>query len=171
MYYSNKDVRLEEMPMPEIGPCELLLKVAASGICGSDVMEWYRRDKVPLVLGHEVAGVIAAAGEGVKHYRVGDRISAAHHVPCNTCHYCLKGHHTVCETLLKGTHFDPGGFAEYVRIPAINVDRGVFKIPEGVSFEDASFMEPLACVSRGQRHVGLKPGQTDMPLLWNLWPV
>jgi L-iditol 2-dehydrogenase len=164
MYYSNEDVRVQEMPVPKIGHGELLMKVKASGICGSDVMEWYRRDKVPLVLGHEVAGDVVSVGEGVEKFKEGDRVAATHHVPCNTCHYCLNGHHTVCETLLRGTHFDPGGFAEYVRVPAINVDRGVFKIPEDMTFEDASFMEPLACVLRGQRNAGLKPGQSVLVL-------
>ncbi len=164
MYYSNKDVRLEEMPVPEIGPGELLMKIFASGICGSDVMEWYRRDKVPLVLGHEVAGEVVEAGEGVDKFKVGDKIAVTHHVPCNTCHYCLNGHHTMCETLLKGTHFYPGGFAEFVRVPAINVDRGAFKIPEGVSYEAASFMEPLACVLRGQRNARLSLGQCVLVL-------
>ncbi len=160
LYYSNNDVRLEEMPVPEIGDNEILMRVIASGICGSDVMEWYRRDKVPLVLGHEVAGEIAATGKGVEKFRKGDRIAATHHVPCNTCHYCLNDHHTACKTLQKGTHFDPGGFAEYIRIPAINVDRGTFLIPEGVSYENASFMEPLACVIRGQKGARLKSGQS-----------
>jgi len=160
VYYSNKDVRLEEMSIPEIGPGELLMKAVASGICGSDVTEWYRRDKVPLVLGHEVAGEVVSVGEGVEEFKIGDRVAATHHVPCNSCHYCLNGHHTVCDTLLRGTHFDPGGFAEYVRVPAINVDRGVFKIAESVSFEDASFMEPLACVLRGQKKASLSPGQS-----------
>ena len=164
MYYSNKDVRLEEMPVPEIGPGELLMRVVAGGICGSDVMEWYRRDKVPLVLGHEVAGEVVEAGEGVTGFKPGDRVAATHHVPCNTCHYCLAGHHTICKTLLKGTHFYPGGFAEYVRIPAINVDRGVFHIPAEVSYEAASFMEPLACVFRGQKNARLKPGQCVLVL-------
>jgi L-iditol 2-dehydrogenase len=164
MYYSNTDVRVEEAPVPEVGPGELLMRVVASGICGSDVMEWYRRDKVPLVLGHEVAGEVVEVGEGVEKFKSGDRIAATHHVPCNTCHYCLSDHHTMCETLLKGTHFYPGGFAEYVRIPAINVDRGVFHLPEDVSYENASFMEPLACVLRGQRSAGLKPGQSALVL-------
>ena len=164
MYYSNKDVRLEEMPVPEIGPGELLMRVVAGGICGSDVMEWYRRDKVPLVLGHEVAGEVVEAGEGVTGFKLGDRVAATHHVPCNTCHYCLAGHHTICKTLLKDTHFYPGGFAEYVRIPAINVDRGVFHIPAEVSYEAASFMEPLACVFRGQKNARLKPGQCVLVL-------
>ena len=157
MYYSNQDVRLEEMPTPQIGPGELLLRVEASGICGSDVMEWYRIHKVPLVLGHEVAGVVESVGGGVEHYKVGERVTAAHHVPCNTCHYCLSGNHTVCDTL-RQTNFDPGGFAEYIRLPAINVDRGVFLLPEEVSFEEATFVEPVACVLRGQRRAGMKAG-------------
>jgi len=159
MYYSNRDVRLEEMPVPRIGPGELLLRVEASGICGSDVMEWYRKDRVPLVLGHEIGGEVVAVGDGVERYRVGDRVSASHHVPCNTCRYCLSGHHTVCDTLRR-TNFDPGGFAEYLRLPTINVDRGVYPLPAEVSFEEATFIEPLACVLRGQRLARLQPGQT-----------
>jgi L-iditol 2-dehydrogenase len=159
MYYSNRDVRLEEMPVPQIGAGEILMRVEASGICGTDLLEWYRLHKAPLVLGHEVAGVIAAAGEGVKHYKVGDRICAAHHVPCNTCHYCVSGHHTVCDTLRR-TNFEPGGFAEYVRLPRINVEQGIFPLPDGVSFEEATFVEPLACVLRGQRLAHPQPGQT-----------
>jgi len=159
MYYNNHDVRVEEMPIPKIGPGELLMKVWASGICGSDVMEWYRLSRAPLVLGHEVAGEVVQVGDGVKGYREGDRISAAHHVPCNTCHYCLSGHHTVCDTL-RQTNFDPGGFAEYVRLPAINVDRGVFSLPDEVSFEEATFIEPMACVLRGQQRAGMQAGQS-----------
>ena len=159
MYYNNRDLRLEEMSVPQIGPGELLLRIEASGICGSDVMEWYRREKVPLVLGHEIAGEVVEVGEGVQHYKEGDRISASHHVPCNTCRYCLKGHHTVCETL-RQTHFDPGGFAEYVRLPAINVDRGVYPLPDNVSFEEATFIEPLACVFRSLRKARFQPGET-----------
>jgi len=157
MYYSNSDVRIEEADVPRIKPGELLVRVEASGICGSDVMEWYRRHKIPLVLGHEIAGVVAEAGNGVTAFRAGDRITAAHHVPCNTCRYCLKGDHTVCETL-RQTNFDPGGFAEYVRLPAINVDRGAFHLPDRVSFEEASFVEPIACVLRSHRRAGLRPG-------------
>ncbi len=157
MYYSNSDVRLEELPMPVAGPGELVVRIEASGICGSDVMEWYREDKVPLVLGHEIAGEVMAVGEGVERFREGDRVSVTHHVPCMTCHYCHSGHHTVCETL-RTTSFDPGGFAEYVRVPAINVDRGTFLLPDTLSWEEGSFMEPLACVLRGQRQAGFFPG-------------
>lgn len=163
MYYNNQDVRAEEMPKPKIGPGELLLKMKASGICGSDLMEWYRLKKAPLVLGHEVTGEIAEVGEGIKNYKVGDRIFAAHHVPCNTCRYCLNGNHTACQTL-HTTNFYPGGFAEYIRVPALNVDRGVFILPDNVSFEEGTFIEPLACVVRGQRSADLKPGQSVLIL-------
>jgi L-iditol 2-dehydrogenase len=159
MYYSNKDVRLEEMPVPDIGPGEMLVRVMASGICGSDVMEWYRRDRAPLVLGHEIGGEVVAVGEGVKRYKIGDRITAAHHVPCNTCHYCLAGNHTICETL-RQTNFYPGGFAEYIKLPAINVERGIFPLPDDVSYEEATFVEPLACVLRGQRRAGMRAGKS-----------
>jgi L-iditol 2-dehydrogenase len=159
MYYNNHDVRLEEMPTPQIGPGELLVRVEACGICGSDVMEWYRRDRVPLVLGHEIGGQIAAVGDGVECYQEGDRVSAAHHVPCNTCYFCLSGHHTMCDTI-RLTNFNPGGFAEYIRLPAINVDRGVFLLPDEVSYEEATFIEPLACVLRGQRLAHTQPGQS-----------
>jgi L-iditol 2-dehydrogenase len=159
MYYSNKDIRVEEVPTPSIGPGELLLRVEASGICGSDVMEWYRIKRAPLVLGHEIAGEVVEVGEGVDRYKKGDRVAASHHVPCNTCRYCLSGHHTVCDTL-RSTNFDPGGFAEFVRLPAINVDRGVYPIPDEVSFEEATLTEPLACVLRAQRIAWLQPGET-----------
>ncbi|MFX0095051.1 MAG: alcohol dehydrogenase catalytic domain-containing protein [Candidatus Hodarchaeota archaeon] len=112
MHYSNDDVRLEDMSIPQIGPEELLVKVIASGICGSDAMEWYRIRKAPLVLGHEITGEIAEIGSGVKKYKKGDRVFVSHHVPCNTCRYCVNDHHTACETLHQ-TNYYPGGFAEY----------------------------------------------------------
>ena len=163
MYYNNRDVRLEEMPVPAIGPGELLLRVEASGLCGSDVMEWYRIERAPLVLGHEVSGVVAQVGEKVERFKEGDRVVVTHHVPCNACRYCLSGHHTVCDTL-HHTSFDPGGLAEYLRVPAINADRGVFPVPDHVSLDEASFTEPLACVLRGQKRANLQPGQTVLVL-------
>jgi L-iditol 2-dehydrogenase len=159
VYYNNSDVRVEERPVPQIGAGEMLVKVLASGICGSDVMEWYRIKKAPLVLGHEIAGEIAAVGEGVTRYKPGDRVFVSHHIPCNTCHYCLRGYHTACETL-HTTNYDPGGFAEYIRVPRLNVDRGVFLLPGEVSFDAGVFVEPLACVVRGQRVANVQPGQT-----------
>lgn len=162
-YYNNKDVRLEEIPSPQIGNGELAVKVIASGICGSDVMEWYRLKKAPLVLGHEIAGEIAEVGAGVKKFKIGDRVFVSHHVPCNSCQYCLNGQHTVCGTL-RSTNFDPGGFSEYIRAPQINVDRGVFLIPDEVSFEEGTFIEPLACVIRGQRTTQIRPDDTVLVL-------
>ncbi len=163
MYYSNKDIRIEEMPKPKIGPEELLVKAMACGICGSDVMEWYRIGKAPRVLGHEVTGEIVAVGENVQNFKIGDRVFVSHHVPCNTCRYCLSGQHTVCETL-QTTNFDPGGFAEYVRVPQINVDRGTFLLPKEIPFEDGTFIEPLGCVLRGQRRAQVQLGHTVLVL-------
>jgi len=159
VYYNNQDVRLEEMPVPRIGAGELLVKVIASGICGSDVLEWYRSKKAPLVLGHEITGEIVEIGEGVEKYEVGDRVFVSHHVPCYACRYCLSGNHTVCDTL-RSTNFDPGGFAEYIRVPQINVDRGTFRLPNGMTFGEGVFIEPLACVVRGQQKARLEAGQS-----------
>lgn len=159
VYYANDDVRLEERPRPACGPGEILLRVEASGLCGSDVLEWYRRPRAPLVLGHEVAGVVEATGPGVTNFRPGERLVATHHVPCNVCRYCLTDRHGVCETL-RTTHFDPGGFAEFVRLPALNVERGTFRLPDAVSFEQGSFVEPLACAVRSQRVAGVAPGDS-----------
>lgn len=158
VYYNNNDVRLEERPVPKIGDGELLVKVIASGICGSDVMEWYRIKKAPLVLGHELSGEIVEVGQGVTKYKKGDRVFVTHHVPCNTCHYCLIGHHSACDTL-RTTNFEPGGFAEYIRVPRINVDRGTFVLPDEISYEEGTFIEPLACCFRGLRFSNFKAGQ------------
>src|SRR5438309_1213265 len=113
MYYANDDVRIVELPTPRIGPGEILVRVKASGICGSDVMEWYRKPKAPLVLGHEIAAEVVRVGDSADSVKIGDRVFVSHHVPCGSCRYCLAGHETVCETL-RTTNFDPGGFAEFV---------------------------------------------------------
>jgi L-iditol 2-dehydrogenase len=157
VYYNNRDVRLEQTAQPEPGIGEIVMKTESSGICGSDVLEWYRIKKAPLVLGHEVAGVVSQVGEGVTKFQPGDRVVAAHHVPCNTCAYCLTGHHTACNTL-RSTNFDPGGFSEFIRLPSINVDRGTFVIPEPLSFEEATFHEPLGCILRAHRKLPIHPG-------------
>jgi len=154
MYYNNRDVRLFEMPKPEIGQGEILLKVMASGLCGTDVIEWYRLHKAPLVLGHEIAGDIVRTGKGVKKYKKGDRVAVSHHVPCQSCKFCLSGHQTACDTLRK-TNFFPGGFSEFVRVPEINVKKGVYPIPKNISYEEATFAEPLACVLRGQNKINI----------------
>jgi L-iditol 2-dehydrogenase len=159
VYYNNKDVRIQEMPIPGIADDELLLKVMACGICGSDVIEWYRVPKAPRVLGHEATGVIEKVGEKVKQYHVGDRVFVSHHVPCNECRYCLSEHHTACETL-HTTNYYPGGFAQYIRVPRVNIERGVYKLPADMSFEEGTFIEPLACAVRGQRLAGIRKEDT-----------
>ncbi len=159
IYYNNKDIRIQELPKPKIGAEEILIKVIASGICGSDVMEWYRIKKAPCVLGHEIAGEIVETGKKVKRFKIGDRVFVSHHVPCNECRYCKKGYHTVCETL-KSTNFEPGGFAEYIRVPEINVRFGTFVLPDEVSYDEGTFIEPLGCVIRGQRFANVRKGDT-----------
>lgn len=163
MYYNNNDVRIEEEDIPNIDNNEILVKVIASGICGSDVMEWYRIKKAPLVLGHEISGDIVKVGKNVKKFKKGDRVFVTHHVPCNTCKYCLEGDHTLCDTLHK-TKFYPGGFSQYLRAPEINVDRGTFKLPDEVSYEEGTFIEPLACVVRGFRIANFKQAKSVLVL-------
>ncbi|MHC4252361.1 MAG: zinc-dependent dehydrogenase [Planctomycetota bacterium] len=163
VYYKNSDVRLEERPQPTAGPGEILLRVRASSICGSDIMEWYRIKKAPIVLGHEIAGDVVEVGEGVTRYKVGDRVAANHHVPCNTCRYCLDDKKTCCETL-HTTGFDPGGFSEFVRVPPLQTERGVYPLPDSMSYDEGSFVEPLACVRRGQRIAGVRPTKTVLVL-------
>lgn len=159
VYYNNKDVRIVDMPVPEISEDEFLLKVLASGICGSDVTEWYRVPKAPVILGHEATGTIEKTGSKVTKFKVGDRVFVSHHVPCDKCRYCLKDHHTACETLHTSNYY-PGGFAQYIRVPRINVELGTYKLPSDMSFEEGTFIEPLACVVRGQRLAGITPDST-----------
>ena len=160
MYYNNNDVRLEDMPIPEISEGELLIKIIASGICGSDVMEWYRIKKAPLVLGHETTGTIEKVGKGVNGYKKGDKVFVTHHVPCYKCNYFKRGEETNCELLHK-TKYYPGGFSEFLRLPKINIQNfGIFKLPKEVSFEEGTFIEPLACVVRAQKKANVKKGDT-----------
>jgi len=169
-YYSNNDVRVDEIPKPIIGSGELLIKVVKSGICGSDVLEYYRFAKMKklgvdnLILGHEIAGDIVEVGKDVRRLKVGDRVFVSHHVPCFDCYYCHQGHHTACG-LLHSTNFDPGGFSEYVRIPKINIEKkGVFVLDKSVSYDEAVFIEPFGCVCRAQRLANVRKGLTVLIL-------
>jgi L-iditol 2-dehydrogenase len=164
MYYNNSDVRIEHMPVPAIGNGDLLMEVNASGICGSDIMEWYRIQKAPLVLGHEVTGTIVEVGKNVASFQVGDRIFSTHHVPCDVCHYCLHGHHTACETFHAENNFDPGGFSEYLRITGKSVTKGTLKLPDEVSYEQGAFIEPLGTVVRGVRAAEVQPDDSMLIL-------
>jgi len=147
--------------VPNIGSGELLVEVLASGICGTDAMEWYRIKKAPRILGHEIAGRITKSKS--QKYKVGEKVFVSHHVPCDKCKYCLAGNHTACSTLHEG-NYDPGGYSEFIRIPKINVDSGVYILPEEVSYLEGTMIEPLACAVRGQRVIGIKKNQTVLIL-------
>lgn len=161
VYYHNNDVRIEERPIPKIGEGEILVKTRASGICGTDVMEWYRVKKAPRILGHEITGDIVESNS--PKYKLGQRVFVSHHVPCYQCKHCQEGHHTACETLHTG-NFDPGGYSEFIRVPKINVERGTYVLPHKMSYEEGTMIEPLACVVRGQRVIDVKKGQTVLIL-------
>jgi L-iditol 2-dehydrogenase len=163
VYHSNSDVRVEDVPKPAAGPGELLLELAACGVCGSDVMEWYRKPKAPLVLGHEAVGRVVQVGQGAQGFREGDRVFASHHVPCMVCHACLQDRHTACDTLRR-TSLDPGGFAQFARVPAVNVRHGTLHVPGSLGDDEATFVEPLGCAVRGQRRVGLRAGDSVLVL-------
>jgi len=160
VYYNNNDIRIEERPKPIISEGEILIKVKASGICGTDVMEWYRIKKAPRVLGHEIAGEIVESKSG--KFRVGQRVFVSHHVPCYKCKYCLEGNHTACDTLHKG-NYGPGGFSQFVRVPKINVENGTYLLGD-LSYEEGTMIEPLACALRGQKVINVKGGQTVLVL-------
>jgi L-iditol 2-dehydrogenase len=159
MYYHQQDIRIEEMPIPEIRNDEILVEMKACGICGSDLMDWYLKDRAPLVLGHEPAGIIAKKGSTVNGFEVGDRVFVHHHVACLTCHYCMHGDYTLCEQFHK-TNIEPGGLAEYFRVPAPNLQIDTLEIPETLSFEEATLIEPVGCCIRAFRRSGIQTGDS-----------
>ena len=155
VYHSADDVRIEDMPKPKIGPDEVLVHMKACGLCGSDLMDWYLRSRAPLVLGHEPAGIIVEVGRNVKDFKVGERVFVHHHVADLTCHYCVNGDYTMCPQFGQ-THLDPGGFAEYFRVPAPNLKVDTLKLPANVSYEEATLIEPVGCCIRAQNRVGIR---------------
>jgi len=149
VYYDINDFRYEDLKIPEISEYEVLIEMKSCGICGTDVHKAiYKTVKTPIVLGHEVSGDIIKVGSKVKKFKVGDRVAVAHHAPCMTCWECRHNHHSLCDEYLK-TNLDPGGFSEIIRVPAVNVDRTMLKIPDDMTYEEAAFMEPLSCCLRG----------------------
>lgn len=159
MYYSQRDIRIEEAPKPTIDQDEILVKMRACGVCGSDLMDWYIKDRAPLVLGHEPSGVIAERGSAVDGFDVGDRVFVHHHVACLNCHYCLHGGYTLCKQFHE-TNIKPGGFSEYFRVPAQNLRMDTLKIPYSLSFEEATFIEPVGCCLRAIRKCGIQTGDS-----------
>jgi L-iditol 2-dehydrogenase len=158
-YYSNSDVRVVEVARPSAGVGELLVRVAACGVCASDVMEWYMRPRAPLFIGHEPAGVVAEVGAGVAGFAPGDRVFIHHHVPCLECHHCRRGHPTLCATF-KRTRLDPAGMAEFVRVPAEQVALDVLNLPDDMSFEQAALIEPVGCCVRALDRGAIWPGDS-----------
>ncbi|HLI08142.1 MAG TPA: alcohol dehydrogenase catalytic domain-containing protein [Ktedonobacteraceae bacterium] len=164
-YHTNEDVRVVDLPVPEISPGELLVQMRACGLCASDVMEWYMAPRAPLYPGHEAVGVITAVGEGIpeKRFSVGQRVFFHHHVPCMVCHFCQRGSFSQCATFHE-TRLYPGGLAEYIRVPAPNAQLDVLPLPDDLSFEAATLIEPLACCVRGINRAGIQPGDSVLVL-------
>ncbi|MEJ2617779.1 MAG: zinc-binding dehydrogenase [Ignavibacteriaceae bacterium] len=161
MWYNNNDIRLEEMPTPSPGPGEMLVKVNSCGICGSDIVEWYRLPRAPLVQGHEVGVDVVEIGEGVSKFKTGDRLFIAPKVPCLKCSYCLKEHYPQCTSVKDRL---PGGYAEYILVPKELVSNGSYLLPDNVSYDQSTFIEPLACAVRAQRLASLQEGDTILIL-------
>ncbi|MDP8957996.1 MAG: alcohol dehydrogenase catalytic domain-containing protein, partial [Actinomycetota bacterium] len=159
VYLASGEVELRELPEPEPGPGELVVEVELCGICGSDLIEWYASAKAPGVLGHEPVGRVVTAGSslnGVRMPEIGSRVFVHHHVPCGICDLCLAGRETLCSRF-KETKLQPGGFAERILVSAEHVAKDVLVLPEEVSSEAATLIEPLACCIRGVRKAGIVP--------------
>jgi len=175
VYRGRNDVRLETVPVPDISAGELLVRVHTCGVCGTDLKKIATGShSAPRIFGHETSGVVAATGQGVDQFRVGDRVVFFHHIPCGNCYYCQHKTFAQCETYKKvGTTagFEPsgGGFAEYVRVMDWIVERGTVQIPEGVSYEQASFVEPVnTCIKGIER---LQPSATETVLVIGQGPI
>lgn len=159
VYYSQEDIRIEEVETPRIKPDEVLVEMRACGICGSDLMSWYLEKRAPLVLGHEPSGIVAKTGSTVKDFNVGDRVFVHHHVACLNCYYCRHGDYTLCAQFAR-THIEPGGFAEYFKVPALNLQLDTIKLPDSISFMEATLIEPVACCLRALEKCGINDGDT-----------
>ncbi len=159
--YNFNDIKIEDMPVPRPGPKEALIRTGACGICSGDVMPWYIEKKAPLVLGHEPAGEIVELGDRVSNFRIGDRVFVHHHAPCMHCRYCLRGDYVQCETW-QGSRLFPGGISEFILIPEINLRNDTLRLPDSIGFDDATLIEPTACVVKSLRRGGIKKEDTAL---------
>jgi L-iditol 2-dehydrogenase len=167
VYRGVNDMRVETVPVPAIGPGELLVKVATCGVCGTDLKKIHSGShSAPRIFGHEMSGTIVGLGAGVTHFDIGERVVVHHHVPCGDCYYCRKQTPAQCP-LYKTTGvtagFEPsgGGFAEYIRVmDFVASSRGVVRIPDGIPFEQAAFLEPVNTVLKGVKLLNLAPDDT-----------
>jgi L-iditol 2-dehydrogenase len=157
VWYNNKDIRIEEVPKPKPGHKEILIKIISCGICGSDIVEWYRLPRAPLVQGHEIGAEVVEVGKAVTKYQPGDRVFVAPKVPCMKCPYCKSGHYPACSNVKERL---PGGFAEYVLVPQALVENGTYLLPDKITYDQSTFIEPLACAVRAQRLAGVQRNQT-----------
>jgi L-iditol 2-dehydrogenase len=170
VYRGISDVRLETVPVPRFGPGEMLVRVHSSGVCGTDLKKISTGShSAPRIFGHETSGVVAGVGEGVHRYRPGDRVMVFHHIPCRQCFYCQNKTFAQCATYKKvgcTAGFEPsgGGFAEYVRVMDWIVEHGTVRIPEGVSFEQACFVEPVNTCMKGIEALRLRRGETVLAI-------
>jgi L-iditol 2-dehydrogenase len=161
VWYNNKDIRIEEVPKPKPGHKEMLIKVISCGICGSDIVEWYRLPRAPLVQGHEIGAQVVEVGKLVTQYKPGDRVFVAPKVPCMKCDYCKNGHYPVCSRVKERL---PGGFAEYILVPESLIENGTYLLPQNITYDQSTFIEPLACCVRAQLLAGVHKNQTVMVL-------
>jgi L-iditol 2-dehydrogenase len=157
--YSFNDIRIEDVPVPEVGPGDALLRTRACGICSGDVMPWYIEKKAPLVLGHEPSGEIVEVGGEVTSAAKGDRVFVHHHAPCFLCRYCRRGDYVQCATW-RSSRIIPGGVSEYVLVPSVNLENDTLSLSEGMSFEDGALIEPAACVVKGLKRAAVRRGDT-----------
>jgi L-iditol 2-dehydrogenase len=166
VYRGINDVRVETVPVPAIGPGEVLIRVHSCGVCGTDLKKIHTGShSAPRIFGHEISGVIAATGEGVQGFAVDDRVMVFHHTPCGRCYYCRHKTPSQCDDYKRvgvTAGFEPsgGGFAEYIRVMPRIVNRGLIHIPDGVPFEQAAFVEPVNTVYKGVRSLDLEPDET-----------
>ncbi len=156
VYHGAGRITIEELPAPEIGDGELLVRMRACGLCGSDLMTWYQDPRAPVVLGHEPVGEVVDAGPGAS-FRPGERVFVHHHVPCFECALCQAGRHTLCDTFRR-TRIDPGGLAELIRVPAENASADVLALPDDLDDIAGTLIEPVACIVRGQHQAGVRKG-------------
>ena len=156
--YDSDDIRIEESPVPNIGTGDVLIRMAVCGICTGEVLAWYIRRKAPLVPGHEPAGTIVETGPDVKAFSPGDRVFVHHHAPCMACRLCRRGHYSMCPTWRESS-LDPGCLAELVRVPAHNLQMDTHRLPDALSMEDGSLVEPTACAVQAlERRAPVRPG-------------
>ena len=152
-WHHNNDIRIEDDPAPVPGEYEALVKVISCGICGSDVVEWYRLPRAPLVPGHEMGAEVIEVGGSVKKIKPGDRVFIAPKAPCMECFHCKTGRYPAC---CETTERLPGGFSEYVLVPRSLIEHGTYLLPDAISFDQSVFIEPLACVTRAWRLAGAR---------------